>query len=178
MPKNNDVLTNSSDLLPIAGVTNSPSQPGTLHALHVDANGDLQVTLSGSSAEVSVNVNNSSGADAVNIQDGGNSITVDGTLTISGSTFSTASNPASIVGVTTSSAQIVASNSSRKFLKITNDSDTTIYLAWGSPALVGGGERLNPRGAFSEINYSNPYTGAIFAIHGGSGTKNVGVIEA
>lgn len=65
------------------------------------------------------------------------------------------------VGV--ASAQVVASNSSRKGLTLVNTSANTIYLGFGSPAVIGSGDVLYPHGVFEMDEYSFT-TGAINAI--------------
>ena len=51
--------------------------------------------------------------------------------------------------VTTSSSFIVAANSNRKQLIVTNNSDAIIYLATGKDAVLNTGIRLNPAGGAS-----------------------------
>ena len=67
----------------------------------------------------------------------------------------------------------------RKYLLITNDSDTTIYLALDDkedgetcPAVVHRGIPLRSGGSY-EINNTNIYFGQVWAIHNGSGGKLV-----
>lgn len=75
----------------------------------------------------------------------------------------------------TTSTLVVAARDSRDYLVITNDSDTAIYLRLASSgATVGQGIRLNGGGgAWSEPGW----TGPVCAIHGGTGTKNLCVVE-
>ena len=80
--------------------------------------------------------------------------------------------------VTTASTEIVATRPRRGYCSVQNDSDTVIYLALGYPAVVGSGIRLNANGGSYEINFTNLFTGAINAIHGGSGNKNVCIQES
>lgn len=77
---------------------------------------------------------------------------------------------------TTSSVQLY-SDSDRLYALIVNDSDTIVYLNLGAAAVVGEGIRLNANGGAFEINWTNLYTGAVYGIHGGTGTKYVTVIE-
>jgi hypothetical protein len=81
------------------------------------------------------------------------------------------------VNVTTSSAQVLAANSSRTLLILTNDSDTTMYIKFGSAAVAAQGIRLNASGG-SLILDSNaiPYS-AVFAIHAGTGNKVLLITE-
>lgn len=74
----------------------------------------------------------------------------------------TASAPsAASVGV--ASAQVLASNASRKGLVLTNTSTSTISFGFGAPAVLGSGITLLPGNSFSMDEYSF-YTGAINAI--------------
>jgi len=66
----------------------------------VDANGD-QITSFGSAT---VTVNNSTGASAVNVQDGGNTLTVDGAVTVTNSTAT--SLKAEAIGTKTNNAAV------------------------------------------------------------------------
>jgi hypothetical protein len=79
---------------------------------------------------------------------------------------------------TTSSTQLVAANTSRKYLVLVNDSDEDIYLGVGAAAVVGSGVRLNKNGGSFEVNLLNLTTQAINSIHGGTGSKNVTIHEA
>ena len=90
--------------------------------------------------------------------------------------YSTGKAPAT-VNVTTSSGELVASNSSREYAAIVNDSDTDIYLALGQTAVANRGIRINSGGGSYEINWQNLFTGAINGIHGGSGNKAVTIQE-
>lgn len=99
---------------------------------------------------------------------------VQGTVTTSASApVALGSVTHSTLGVTTSSQQALASNSSRRFAYIQNDSDTTIYCNLGSTAVANQGIRLNASGGYFEINSTDSYTGAINCIHGGTGTKTL-----
>lgn len=85
-----------------------------------------------------VTINNAAGASAVNIQDGGNTITVDGTVAVSGTTTTkelratTGTNTS--VSDTATSATILASNANRLGATVYNDSSATLYLLLGSTA--------------------------------------------
>lgn len=81
------------------------------------------------------------------------------------------------IDVTTSSTAILAANNARKYVAIVNDSDTTIYLAFGAAAVVNKGIRLNAAGGSLELTPPEMYRGAINGIHGGSGNKRVTVVE-
>jgi hypothetical protein len=78
----------------------------------------------------------------------------------------------SVLGCTTSSQTAAASNSARKYALFVNDSDTVIYLFFGTPAVANQGIRLNAAGGSYEINQQNMYTGQVCAITT-TGTKNL-----
>lgn len=82
--------------------------------------------------------------------------------------------------VTNASQQALAANTNRKYVILTNDSDTIIYINVGADAIVGGGiTRLNPSGGAYEMSavIGNLMLGAVTAIHGGTGNKNLIVAE-
>lgn len=82
------------------------------------------------------------------------------------------------VNIGTTSTPVLAARPGRKYAIFVNDSDTVIYLAFGSPASVGNGVRLTKDGGFYEITWNNPIEAAVYAIHGGTGTKRLTVVEA
>jgi hypothetical protein len=65
-----------------------------------------------------------------------------------------------------SSQIILPANSSRAQVTLVNEGESTIYLAYGNAATVGG-IALLPQGGSYEINQSNPYWGAISAVSQG-----------
>lgn len=81
--------------------------------------------------------------------------------------------------VTTASGEALAANTSRKYALLINDSDVTIYLKIGVAAVLNEGIRLNANGGSYELATAlgNLATGAINAIHGGSGDKVLTVLE-
>jgi len=85
----------------------------------------------------------------------------------------------SAFAVTTSSQEVLASNTDRKYALFINDSDTTIYLKVGADAAVGEGIRLNANGGSYEMSagLGNLDTRAVYAIHGGAETKNLLIVE-
>ena len=96
----------------------------------------------------------------------------------------TAAAPSFTHNVTTvGTVEVKAANAKRKSLLLINYSDTLIWLALGATATVGEGIPLAPRvdadhpGGTNEITAENLYTGAITAIHGGSGNKAVVGVE-
>lgn len=82
------------------------------------------------------------------------------------------------VDVGTSSTPVLLARPGRKYAIFMNDSDTVIYLAFGEDASVGSGVRLASYGGFFEITWNNPIEAAVNAVHGGTGTKRLTVLEA
>lgn len=80
-----------------------------------------------------VAVNNGAGGAAVNIQDGGNSITVDGAITAASSKGAITNRSATI---TATSAVIVPANASRNYLFFQNISGSTVWLDFNTTALA------------------------------------------
>ena len=105
-----------------------------------------------------------------NIEQGGSkgyNITPTGVLIVSTKTPLTGSTPATAT-VTGTSANVVASNSNRKGMVITNISSDIIYLSFGaSTAVVGDGIALSPYGVYEMEEYSYS-TQAINAISSGT----------
>lgn len=81
------------------------------------------------------------------------------------------------VDVGTVSTKVLDENPARKYAGFFNDSDTVIYLAFGGNASIGAGVRIPPDG-FYEITWSNPITAPVYAVHGGTGSKRLAVVEA
>lgn len=108
-----------------------------------------------------VTINNAAGASAVNIQDGGNSITVDGLVSTSQITSSTSS--VTSVASSASSVQLLASNSSRKMAMFYNDSTKILYLKLGTTASNTSYTLQLVGGAYYELP-SPVYTGRIDGI--------------
>jgi hypothetical protein len=83
------------------------------------------------------------------------------------------------VAVTTASGAALAANSDRLYALLVNDSDEVIYLKFGADAVANEGIRLNANGGSYEMSSAggNLYTGAINAIHGGTGNKVLTVLE-
>lgn len=67
------------------------------------------------------------------------------------------------VTVAATSTAVLTAKTAREFARITNDSDSVIYLALGAAAVMNQGIRLAVGGHF-EINSTNLYTGTINAI--------------
>ncbi len=85
----------------------------------------------------------------------------------------------SVVSVATSTTQVLAANANRVHALFVNDSDTVIYVMLGAAAVLNQGIRLNPGGGAYELSLKmgNLYTGLVNAIHGGTGTKALLVLE-
>lgn len=81
------------------------------------------------------------------------------------------------IPVTTSSALVLAANEHRKFCILINDSDADIYIELGNSAAVNTGIRISANGFSYEIDNSNLWVGDIYAVHGGSGSKNLLIKE-
>lgn len=80
--------------------------------------------------------------------------------------------------VTTSSNTVLAANANRQYVLLVNDSDTTIYVKFGSAAVVNEGIRIAAGGSFEASKLlGNLSTAAIHAIHGGSGNKTLLITE-
>src|SRR5512133_3637925 len=83
-----------------------------------------------------------------------------------------------VVAVGVATAEALAANANRKYVLLVNDSDTTVYLGLGVAAVVGQGIRLSANGGSLELDAgSGWYVGAINAIHGGTGAKNLLITE-
>lgn len=90
-------------------------------------------------------------------------------------TRTTATNPGTGVNATTSTGVVVAARADRNYLRITNASDTVVYLRLAATAAtVGTGVYLAAAGGYFEIE---GYAGAVSAIHGGTGSKVLTVVE-
>jgi len=85
--------------------------------------------------------------------------------------FSSATTPAAVSVLATSTTALAASTS-RRFALFVNDSDETIYLTLGATAVLNRGIRLNAGGGNYEINSTNLYTGVVSSICA-SGSKNL-----
>lgn len=90
--------------------------------------------------------------------------------------------PHTVGSVSTASIIALSANANRRYALFINDSDTVIYLKLGATAVANQGIRLNGGGTASDryemtIGAGNLYTGAVHAIHGGSGTKILLVTE-
>ena len=79
--------------------------------------------------------------------------------------------------ITSTSRSVLSANPARKQATFINRSNSeTIWLSYAPVAEVGKGLELRPHGGAYEINFSNPYKGAIAAI--ASGNANLAMLEA
>ena len=132
-------------------------QPSSLSYIHAsaDASGNLNVTAAGASATVNVsqfggsNVVTGTGASGAGIP----RVTVSNDSVVSTKTALTANSP-TFATVGTSSAQALASNSSRKGLILTNTSTGNISFGFGATAVLNSGITLYPGGTFNLDEYS------------------------
>jgi hypothetical protein len=87
------------------------------------------------------------------------------------------------IGITTAAGTVLAASAARRYAYFCNDSDTVMYLGLGSGTalapLAGKGIRLNANGGMYEMTrgQANVFTGVVQAIHGGSGTKSLIVLQ-
>lgn len=81
---------------------------------------------------------------------------------------------------TTSTTEALAASTTRTYLLIINDSDTTVYLKFGAAAVLNQGIRLNANGGSAEFSprNGNVDTRAVNVIHGGAGNKALLITEA
>jgi hypothetical protein len=83
----------------------------------------------------------------------------------------------SAVDVGTSSTLILSANPRRKFCTLVNSSNADMWLRFGSAAAVNSGVYLAAGGFGYEISRDNLWVDSIFAIHGGTGTKKLAILE-
>lgn len=79
--------------------------------------------------------------------------------------------------IASTSTLVLAANAGRTGLILTNDSDTVLYLGFGGAAVINKGFRMNASGGAYEMNETNLYTGAIYAITAAGENKNLCFIE-
>ncbi len=116
-----------------------------------------------------VTINNSSGPNAVNIQDGGNSITVDGTVKLEQSSSSNYYR----LSLTTSNQTLLNSNPNRKGCVFFNEGGDFIYLKFGITASPTSYTLQIPSRSSYELSMPI-YQGRIDAVaHGGTQILNV-----
>lgn len=117
----------SSVTQPVSGTVTANAGSGTFTVGQATGTNLHSVIDSGS-----ITVSNAAGASAVNIQDGGNSITVDGTIA---TTFpSSSSSAVTSVASSATNVTLLASNASRKMATFYNDSTKGLFLKLGTTA--------------------------------------------
>ena len=109
---------------------------------------------------------------AVDVDDTVRPVSYDDPMPVDDARSATAASTA--VNVATSSTSVAAANAGRLQIDVVNDSDTVIYLKLGTGATANSGIRLNAHGGSWS---STRYTGAVTAIHAGSGSKVLTVSE-
>ena len=82
-----------------------------------------------------------------------------------------------VVEIGTSETLVLSDNQNREFALFTNDGDIKLNLSLGEGAITGRGIVLNANGGSYEINRDNLYKGKVTGVHGGSGRKNLLVVE-
>jgi hypothetical protein len=84
-----------------------------------------------------------------------------------------------VFGVTNASQIALAANASRKYAVLQNDSDTDIYIALGTAAVMNRGIKLNAGGGSYEIRSADGslYKGDVYAICSVAGPKNLLLTE-
>lgn len=83
----------------------------------------------------------------------------------------------STYSVTASSTEAIAANSTRRYLLLQNNSDTDIYISiTGGTVTTANGFKLASGGGSLDLT-TYQITGAITAIHGGTGTKTLTYFE-
>lgn len=81
------------------------------------------------------------------------------------------------VEVDSASTLILAANDRRRFARITNGSDTGIWVSYGEAAVVGQGDYLGSGGGVLEIDSDNMWRGEIYGITTSGDDKIVGTVE-
>jgi phage tail protein X len=165
IPSGTQLVDGSAVTQPVSGVFFQATQP--VSAVNLDIRDLVFATdkadVSGSAVDVAssalpagastaalqlpdghnVTVDNAAGAAAVNIQDGGNSITVDGIVTTTpGTPPDLAPSAPTFATVGVASASAVAANAARKGLALVNTSNARISLGFGSAAVLDSGITL------------------------------------
>lgn len=83
-----------------------------------------------------------------------------------------------VVNADVSSVQVLPRNEARRYALFINDSDTTVYLSLGTPAVLNKGIRLNANGGAYEMlsGRGSLYKGDIYVITSAAG-KSILVTE-
>lgn len=140
--------------LTVDGTFWQATQPVSAAALPLPSGAATETTIAAINTKLTsgtdigdVTINNASGGSAVNIQDGGNSITVDGAVTATPVTVTTST--LSNVASSATSVTVLALNTARKQAMVFNDSTAILYLKLGATASATSfTARLAPYGYF------------------------------
>jgi len=103
--------------------------------------------------------------------------TASGTLWIALTPKAAATTTQTIISVTTSSTSVLSANANRLAGWVRNISDTTIYVSLSGTASASAPSKLSPGESLQFGNGTWCYTGAVAAIHAGSGNKSLEVVE-
>lgn len=79
--------------------------------------------------------------------------------------------------VTSTSQLVLAANERRKYCILINDSNQNIYIRMGSTAVANQGILIAANGFAYQVDAINLWLGDIYAIHAGSGSKNLLIQE-
>jgi len=75
------------------------------------------------------------------------------------------------------STLVRAANPNRVDMELINDGDSVIYLSRGTPAVIGDGMRINPKGGRYRIGTANLWCGEIYGITGDGNMCNMTITE-
>lgn len=106
-----------------------------------------------------------------------NPLPVEATVNASIATIEPGTIAETLGGVTTSSSTIIAANASRVGGWVKNISDEPVFVRFGGAAAVNLPTKLEPGESVKLGDGLWCHVGAVTAIHGGSGTKNVECVE-
>lgn len=106
-----------------------------------------------------------------------NPLPVDATVNASIATVEPGTINETLGGVTTSSTTIIAANATRVGGWVKNISDEPVFIRLGGAASVSLPTKLEPGESLKLGDGLWCHVGAVAAIHGGSGTKNVECVE-
>lgn len=182
--------TNSGNPVKIAAVFNTTRPTftdGQLGDLQMDNRGNLGVGIFNGTQAAAFGANNADGVAAssvtsriqvigYNYQWNSGASTWDRQLTFPTNGAATHATG----GVTTSSATVLASNTSRKYLIIQNVSDTDVWINIAGGTATAAAPSLKLIASTGVLIFETGYvpTAAITAIHGGTGTKNISIVSA
>lgn len=94
-----------------------------------------------------------------------------------GNTAVSSATTQAIVSVTTSNTSILSSNSSRVGGWVKNISDEDIYISFSGTAATNKPTKIRPDASLTLSGDGWVYQGAVAAIHAGTGSKSVEVVE-